>query len=126
MGRIGEQPQGQILPTDCGRQAPVARGGGKLESDGRRDWRHFERRAGGVMKFRRRARFESEMDAEMRFHIESYAEDLMRAGVSREEAMRRARIEFGGLNSHKEDCRASLGMRLWDELGADLRFGLRM
>jgi len=78
------------------------------------------------MKFWRRARFESEMDAEMRFHIESYAQDLMRAGVPRQEAMRRARMEFGGLDSMKEDCRASLGMRLWDELGSDLRFGLRM
>ncbi len=73
-----------------------------------------------------RTRMESEMDAEMRFHLESYAEDLIRSGVPREEAMRRARIEFGGLDARKEDCRASLGLRLWDELGADLRFGLRM
>jgi predicted permease len=74
----------------------------------------------------RRSRLESEMDAEMRFHILSYAEDLMRTGVPREEAMRRARIEFGGLDVQKEDCRASLGLRLWDEIGADLKFGFRM
>jgi predicted permease len=78
------------------------------------------------MKFWRRARFEHEMDAEMRFHIESYAEDLIRSGVPREQALRQARIEFGGLDAQKEECRASLGLRLWDELGADLRFGVRM
>ncbi len=44
----------------------------------------------------RRSRMESEMDAELRFHVEAYAEDLMRGGVARHEAMRRARLEFGG------------------------------
>ena len=48
---------------------------------------------------------ESEMDAELRFHIEAFAEDLMRGGVSREEAMRRARIEFGGIERVKEEGR---------------------
>jgi hypothetical protein len=38
----------------------------------------------------RRTRMDSEMDAELRFHIETRAEDLVRGGVSREEAMRRA------------------------------------
>lgn len=35
-----------------------------------------------------RSRMENEMDAELRFHIETYAEDLIRGGVSRSEAMR--------------------------------------
>jgi hypothetical protein len=37
-----------------------------------------------------RSRMESQMDAELRFHIAAYAEDLVRSGVTREEAMRRA------------------------------------
>jgi hypothetical protein len=37
------------------------------------------------------------MDAELRFHIAAYAEDLRRNGVSQMEAMRRARLEFGGI-----------------------------
>jgi hypothetical protein len=41
--------------------------------------------------------------------------------VVRDEAMRRARIEFGGMEMHKEECRASLGLRIWDEVSADLR-----
>jgi len=44
----------------------------------------------------RRSHMEGEMDAELRFHIEAFAEDLVRGGVPREEALRRARIEFGG------------------------------
>lgn len=35
------------------------------------------------------------MDAELRFHIEAYADDLVRGGVSRKEAMRRARQREG-------------------------------
>jgi hypothetical protein len=44
----------------------------------------------------RRSRTDSEMDAELRFHMEAYAEDLVRDGVLLQEAMRRARLEFGG------------------------------
>jgi len=39
----------------------------------------------------RRSRMESDMDAELRFHIEAFAEDLVSAGVPRSEALRRAR-----------------------------------
>jgi predicted permease len=73
-----------------------------------------------------RTRVESEMDAELRFHIAAYAEDLMRAGVSREEATRRARIEFGGIERVKEEGREARGARLLDELAQDLRYGARM
>lgn len=59
-------------------------------------------------------------------HIESNAEDLVRSGVPQREAIRRARIQFGGIESHKDAIRASLGLRLWDELGVDLRYGVRM
>jgi predicted permease len=74
----------------------------------------------------RRARMESEMDAELRFHIESLAEDLVRTGVAHEEAMRRARIEFDGIERVKEEGREARGARLLDELGQDLRYGARM
>ena len=50
----------------------------------------------------RRSRMEREMDAELRFHIEAFAEDLVRRGVTHEEATRRARAEFGGVELAKE------------------------
>src|SRR5215471_5819030 len=73
-----------------------------------------------------RPRMEHEMDAELRFHIEAFAEDLVRGGVPREEALRRARIEFGGIERAKEECRDARGTNFIDGLIQDLRFGLRM
>ena len=74
----------------------------------------------------RRSRMEREMDAELRFHIEAFAEDLVRSGVPHEEAMRRARIEFGGIEQAKEECREARGVNFLHSLIQDLRFGLRM
>ena len=72
-----------------------------------------------------RRRFEEAMADELRFHMEALAEDLIRSGVRREEALRRARLELGGLESVKEHCRQARGLRLFDELRQDLRFALR-
>ena len=72
-----------------------------------------------------RSSLEKEMEAELRFHIESYAQDLVRNGIGPEEAMRRARLELGTIPSQKEDCRSSLGVRPWDDLFADLRYAFR-
>src|SRR6267143_1527832 len=74
----------------------------------------------------RRSRMEREMDTELRFHIEAFAEDLVRSGVPRAEALRRARIEFGGVERTKEECRDARGISFIDSLFQDLRFGLRM
>ncbi len=62
----------------------------------------------------------------MRFHIDSYAADLVRSGVPAAEAMRRARIEFGGIESHKDAVRDSQGLRWWDDLWGDLQYGARI
>jgi predicted permease len=69
---------------------------------------------------------ESEMETEVLFHIESYAADLVRKGLSQEEAMRQARIEFGGIESHKDAVRVSVGVRWWGEMGSDIRYQLRL
>ena len=74
----------------------------------------------------RRSRMESEMDAELRFHIEKFAEDLVRGGLSRQEAMRRARMEFGGIERAKEECRESRGVTFLESLAQDIRYSLRM
>ena len=73
-----------------------------------------------------RSQLDGEMQAELQFHIDSYAADLMHGGLSREEALRRARLELGPIEARKEDCRESLGLRLWDDLFADLGYGMRM
>jgi predicted permease len=74
----------------------------------------------------RRTRVESEMDSELRSHIAAYAEDLVRGGIPEEEAMRRARTEFGSVARVKEECREARGVNFVEGLLQGLRFGLRM
>jgi putative ABC transport system permease protein len=76
--------------------------------------------------FLRRTRLETEMDAELRFHIETHAEALVGDGVPREEAMRRARLAFGAVDRAKEECREARGVTMIESLLEDLRYGLRM
>ncbi|MPY87531.1 MAG: hypothetical protein GEU99_06390, partial [Luteitalea sp.] len=73
-----------------------------------------------------RRRFEHGMSEELRVHIEHYADDLVRGGMSRDEAMRRARIEFGSVDNVKDDCRAARGLRLFDGLQRDTRHAVRL
>lgn len=73
----------------------------------------------------RRSRLEGRMDAEIRFHLESYRDDLIRRGVPPDEAMRQARLEFGGIDASKEQCREARGLRWPSEVLQDVRYGLR-
>lgn len=73
----------------------------------------------------RRGRMEAEMAQEMEAHIAHRAQDLMTQGFPRAEAQRRARIEFGGHETYKEECREALGLRLMDELARNVRFAVR-
>jgi predicted permease len=73
-----------------------------------------------------REQLNGEIEQELDFHLASYADDLVRTGLSREEAWRRARAELGGMAAQKENCRAAWGAPMWDELCADLRYGLRI
>src|SRR5688572_8692519 len=72
-----------------------------------------------------RTRFEREMSDELRFHVDAYTEDLVRAGASRREAERRARAEFGGVEGLKEQLRQARGLRLVDEFRQDTRYAVR-
>ncbi len=78
------------------------------------------------MRIFRRKQFETDMDAELRFHIAAYVDDLVRSGLDRGDAERRARIEFGSIETKKEECRQAHGLQLVDELRADLRLTFRM
>ena len=86
-------------------------------------WRRVSAWAGALIE---RSRMESEMDREMRFHLEAYAEDLVRGGMAETEALRRARVEFGGVEKTKEECRDARGVNLVETFVQDLRFGARM
>ncbi len=74
----------------------------------------------------RRDRLESQLDAELRHHIERQVADYMREGAGEAEARRRVRLEFGGLDQVKELCRDARGTRLVEELAQDLRYACRV
>src|SRR5487761_124625 len=73
----------------------------------------------------RRARTERQLDAELRFHLEQQIADYVAAGMTPEEARRRARLEFGGIDQVKEECRDVGAVRFVETLIQDLRYGLR-
>ncbi|HEY6253962.1 MAG TPA: ABC transporter permease, partial [Candidatus Angelobacter sp.] len=74
----------------------------------------------------RRSNVEAEMEEELRSHIQQRADDLERSGVPRKEAERQARIEFGGYERSKEECRRAVGAHLLETLLQDVRYGLRL
>ncbi len=53
----------------------------------------------------RRNSMEAELDEELRADFEHQIERRIRSGLPREEAARRARLEFGGHEQVKEECR---------------------
>lgn len=72
-----------------------------------------------------RSQIHEEVEEEFRFHIEAYAQDLVQQGMAPAEAERKARIELGHPSVQKEEYRDAVGLRVFDELGADIRYGLR-
>ena len=68
---------------------------------------------------------EREMEEEWRFHVEARADALASEGVPRDEALRRARTEFGDPLRWKEGAREARGLRWVHNLRGDLRYGLR-
>ena len=75
---------------------------------------------------RSRGDFEDGMAEELKFHIEQYAGDLVRSGVAPEEAARRARMEFGSLETVRGDCREARGLDVFDELLREVRHAARL
>src|SRR5437899_8965665 len=74
----------------------------------------------------RRTQVESELDEELRYHIERQTEQNIRIGMGPEEARYAARKAFGGVEQAKERSRDVRGVRWLEKLWQDLRFGARM
>ena len=73
----------------------------------------------------RRRRLENDLARELAYHVERRADDLMRSGVSESDALRQARIEFGGIPQAQETVRETWTIRFLDQLGRDLRYATR-
>lgn len=68
---------------------------------------------------------EQQLDAELRDHFERQVADNIRAGMSEAEARRSARLQFGGLEQVKEECRDARGTRWVESVVQDVRYTLR-
>lgn len=69
---------------------------------------------------------DSEMEEEMRTHIEMQIQENIQAGMSPEEARYSALRQFGWPEKIKETCRDQRGVSWIENLGQDIRFGARM
>jgi putative ABC transport system permease protein len=80
---------------------------------------------GRIRRLSSRERLEADLDKELRFHFESQVADKLRSGILESEARRLTRIEFGGIEQIKEDCRERRGTMWLESLLQDVRYALR-
>src|ERR1700693_4903475 len=137
LGHVREQSSGQVLRTHRRGPQASARGNGWVEPPGPSHRFCPCRPTGGNVKFLayfrslaarffHRSQIEDDTEEELRSHIQNRADDLERSVLDRAEAVRRARIEFGGQERFKEECHEALGGNFIETLIQDLRFSLRV
>src|SRR5437899_1658601 len=74
----------------------------------------------------RRKAVECELDDELQFHFERQVEKYLLSGLDRAEAVRRARMNLGGIEQLKEECRDARGVAFLETVLQDCRYTLRM
>jgi len=73
----------------------------------------------------KRAKVEKELDDELALHFELLVESHLRRGATRDDAVRRARLEFGTHDLAREEHRDARGLALVDEVARDLCYAGR-
>ncbi len=74
----------------------------------------------------RRDLVEQDLSEELQFHLDQKTQEYIASGLTAEEAHRKARREFGGVELSKENCRDTLRVNYIQDLLQDLGFGMRM
>jgi hypothetical protein len=72
----------------------------------------------------KRNQVEHDLSEELQFHLEQKTQQYMDAGLSAEEARRKARREFGGIELSRENCRDTRRISHIQDLLQDLGFGI--
>src|ERR1017187_1399072 len=85
----------------------------------------FDRWVRGIRAIIRQADVEGDVSREMKTHIELEQAALIRAGISADEARRRAAVAFGGLTRFQQVAREQRPLRWIDDLLHDARYGIR-
>src|SRR5882724_4564726 len=74
----------------------------------------------------RRNSMESELNDELRFHVEQETDKLIARGIEPSEARRQARLAFGFHDLVKEECRDERGTGWLESLWRDVAFAVRL
>jgi predicted permease len=86
----------------------------------------FRKLTAGVRELFRRNKAESELSEELDAYVQNAADAKVEAGATREEALRAARLEVGGMESVKHQVRAVGWEFALEVLMQDVRYGMRM
>jgi predicted permease len=73
----------------------------------------------------RRGTAESQLETELRFHLDQHIAQLIAQGLGPEEARRRARLALGGPEQVKEQCRDARGTRWLEDFLQDVNHAVR-
>lgn len=73
-----------------------------------------------------RQRVETELDKELRYHVERQTEENVAAGMTAREAREAASRMFGGLSQIEEECRDTRRTQYLENFLQDLRYAVRM
>src|SRR5262245_21135131 len=71
------------------------------------------------------AGMDRELNSEVSFHIEMETQKYIQQGMPPERARALALRNFGPMEKHKEEARDARGVTWFEELVADVRYGLR-
>jgi putative ABC transport system permease protein len=74
----------------------------------------------------RRAQADQELDDELRAHLEQATDQYIAKGMAPGEAQRQARLDLGGIEQTKEQCRDVRRVNWIQDFILDLHFGLRI
>jgi predicted permease len=72
------------------------------------------------------AQANQELEEELRDHLERKTDEYVAQGMTQEQAHRRARIDLGGVEKVREECRDARRVNWIQDLIRDLRFGFRI
>ena len=84
--------------------------------------RHLRTRLASLF---RRQRMETELDAELKYHIDMLVEQNVAAGMAPDEAKRAALRSFGTVQGIKDDVRDTWLSRFIETAAQDIRYGVR-
>ncbi len=71
-------------------------------------------------------KLESDLRKELDYHLQRQTDDLVQGGMPEQEALRKARLEFGGTEQISEECREARGLLWLESIVQDVRLSLRL